>query len=78
VKHNLISASLIALLCAAVILLVALWPAHADYFNLGIGGGTAVIHPGPGMPGCNPAVSEECRRLQAKRPAPQVKRKVRR
>jgi hypothetical protein len=60
--------------CVAVFMaFMALRPAKADYFGLGIGGGTAHLHPGSSMPACNPTVSEECRRLlqaeKAKRPA---------
>jgi hypothetical protein len=55
-------------------LMSALRPAKADYFGLGIGGGTLPLHStAPRMPSCNPTVSEECRRLQAQRP-PQIYR----
>jgi hypothetical protein len=63
-KHTLSTASLIALLCAAVILIfMALRPAHAQQWQLPNYGRDHGVVTEPGMPKCNMAVSEECRRL---------------
>jgi hypothetical protein len=60
-KHTLGTASLIALLCAAIFM--ALRPAHAQQWQLPNYGRDHGVVTEPGMPKCNMAVSEECRRL---------------
>jgi hypothetical protein len=51
------------LLAAACILFAALRPVHAQQWQLPNYGRDHGVVGGPGMPKCNPQVSEECRRL---------------
>jgi hypothetical protein len=63
-KRSLGAATMIAVLAvAAALLFLALRPAHAQQWQLPNYGRDHGVVTEPGMPKCNTAVSEECRRL---------------